>query len=121
MIRQQNNFLSEFRICPTFKDLIKYQLWKPQDKPRHENAFKSDPFLQRWLKTTIPNDFYQQIEPDLINFGEQVSKDIWKLGEKCEKEPPSIKAGNAWGLQASKLETSQVKCPEKYRVSHFLL
>ena len=77
-----------------------------QDAPHHENAFKSDAFLQRCLKRLLPQKNYAEIEPDLNRFGHRVSGEIWKLGQHCENDPPKLKPVSVWGHQGYKLVTS---------------
>jgi hypothetical protein len=87
-----------------------------QDQPHHENAFTSDAFLIRCLKQILPQDAYREIESDLVRFGDRVRTDIWRLGQQCEAEPPTLQATNAWGRRTDDIITSDAWKAQK-RVS----
>lgn len=78
-----------------------------QDQPRHENAFTSDAFLMRCLQRLIPTEALVMINKDLSRFGDRVRRDIWRLGQQCEAQPPYLKASSPWGHRDMELKTSE--------------
>ncbi len=76
-----------------------------QEQPFHENAFLSDQFTIENLKRLMPNEVYSEIEPDLTNFGQRVSTDIWNLGQECAVNEPYLKQTTAWGQKVDEIVT----------------
>ena len=48
-----------------------------------------------------------EIEGDLRQFGERVSKDIYQLHLEAEKHPPELEKFDAWGNRIDKLITCE--------------
>jgi len=87
-----------------------------QAAPQHENAYLSDAFLQSYLKRVLPKDVMDDIEPDLIQFGERVATDIWALGQECEVNQPYLRQFDAWGNRIDDIVTCEA-WKEQKRIS----
>ena len=46
---------------------------------------------------------YNEIEPDLIRFGQAVATDISDLGETLDDSPPKLRQYNAWGERVDEI------------------
>ena len=77
-----------------------------QDEPHHENPYTGDAFLNRALQRIMPENVYRDVEPDLVQFGDRVRTEAWRLGLQCEEEPPSLRPSDAWGRRIDELVTS---------------
>lgn len=78
-----------------------------QDGPILNNQYESDNLLKNYLKKTLPADIYQQIEPDLINFGSRVITDIFAMGLDAEDHEPELIQYDAWGHRIDQIKTAQ--------------
>lgn len=87
-----------------------------QQAPQHENAYLSDAFLQSYLKRVLPKDILDDIEPDLVQFGERVATDIWALGQECEVNQPYLRQFDAWGNRIDDIITCEA-WKEQKRIS----
>lgn len=76
-----------------------------QDHPHHENAFLADKFLIRVLENIMPKEVYRVIKDDLIQFGNRVSSDIWRLGQECAANEPYLHKTSAWGRRCDEIVT----------------
>ena len=50
---------------------------------------------------------FQEIRPDLENFGHRVATDINSMGRQCELQPPKLEHFDAWGRRVDNIETCQ--------------
>lgn len=78
-----------------------------QEQPAISNPFMSDTFLQRYMKTLLPENVWMSIYDDLRSFGNRVGTQIDNLGRKAELEPPILKHFDAWGNRVDDIITSQ--------------
>jgi len=76
-----------------------------QPQPQHQNSWTSDGFLKSYMRSNLPQDVCQQIEPDLTRFGERTATDIYTLGRQCEENPPYLKQTDAWGNRIDEIVT----------------
>ncbi|KAF2070548.1 hypothetical protein CYY_008138 [Polysphondylium violaceum] len=74
-----------------------------QQSPLLGNQFLEDSALIEGLKRVLPQEVYSSIQPDLVQFGDRVVKDILELGRQSENNPPKLIQYDAWGKRIDKL------------------
>ncbi|KAF9017504.1 acyl-CoA dehydrogenase/oxidase C-terminal [Hymenopellis radicata] len=65
----------------------------------------SDPVLPALLRRTFPEDVLNEIEPDLVRFGNAVQNDIRALGERVAS--PTLTQYDQWGKRVDDLRSSE--------------
>ena len=78
-----------------------------QNGPILKNQFESDLLLKNYLKKTLPDEVYQQIKPDLVNFGSRVVGDILDMGLDAEVHEPELIQYDAWGHRIDQIKTAK--------------
>ncbi|EFA75651.1 Probable acyl-CoA dehydrogenase [Heterostelium album PN500] len=74
-----------------------------QEAPRLGNQYLEDSYLIESLKRVVPSNYLNEIEPDLVRFGDRVMGDILEYGRACENNPPKHVAYDAWGRRIDKI------------------
>lgn len=69
------------------------------------NAFLTDPVLPFLLKRILPADVQQDIQSDLVRFGEEVVTNIRAWGPRVFK--PQLVQYDQWGRRINELQTSE--------------
>lgn len=75
-----------------------------------ENPFTSDGVFQRVIAWYLPSEAYQQVSPQLTQFGEEaISQRVNDWIANAEKQEPYVKQYDAWGRRypVDKLVTSE--------------
>lgn len=77
----------------------KLQTYFQQEEPHLGNQYLEDFALTSILKRILPKPIFNEIEPDLIRFGERCSSggDILKYGRETALNPPRLIHYNAFG------------------------
>ncbi len=78
-----------------------------QDGPVLKNQYESDYLLKNYLKMVLPEDVFQHIEPDLINFGSRVVTDIYDMGLDAETHQPELVQYDPWGKRIDVIKTAK--------------
>lgn len=78
-----------------------------QDAPQLCNQYIEDVFIQSYLKRYLPKETFKEIQPDLVRFGERVSREMLVLHRQCEIETPYMVKFDAWGRKVDQLVTGQ--------------
>ncbi|XP_051993148.1 acyl-CoA dehydrogenase family member 11-like isoform X1 [Xyrauchen texanus] len=73
-----------------------------QEKPLLTNPFTQDSLLRAYLKRHLP---VQEVERDLLRFGERIVSEIDVLGRQCELNPPRLQRYDAWGRRVDHIIT----------------
>ncbi|KAJ3570101.1 hypothetical protein NP233_g4628 [Leucocoprinus birnbaumii] len=71
------------------------------------NVYTSDPVLPSLLKRLLPKDTFNEVEPDLIRFGDEVITTIRALSEGNKIYPPHLVQFDQWGRRVDELHTSE--------------
>lgn len=77
----------------------KLQSYFQQDEPHLGNQYLEDFALTSYLKRVLPKSILNEIESDLVRFGERCSSggDILKYGRETDLNPPRLIHYNAFG------------------------
>lgn len=75
------------------------------DLPR--NLYKSDKLLQDYLRSFLPREIFQTIEPDLNQLGKRASSDILKMARDAETNLPVHIPYDEWGNRIDKIQVAQ--------------
>jgi len=78
-----------------------------QSPPTLTNQFEGDVVLRSHLRRVLPKEIWQEIAPDLRNFGQRVITDVLKLAIAAESQVPTLRHFDAWGRRIDHLEVSQ--------------
>lgn len=78
-----------------------------QDGPQFGNLLTEDPSLKNFLEWRLPDSVLKEIEPDLKQFGERVSGDIYELSIDAEDNPPVHIPLDAWGNRIDEIKVSR--------------
>ncbi|XP_013777963.2 acyl-CoA dehydrogenase family member 11-like isoform X2 [Limulus polyphemus] len=76
-----------------------------QTPPKLSNQYLEDTSLLRYLKRTLPQEVFEKVNKDLLEFGEAIVANIDQLSKQCEALPPQLIIYNAWGKREEKLWT----------------
>lgn len=74
-----------------------------QERPRLKNQYVNDPLLRAWLRETMPKEVLSAIEPDLIQFGDQVVGEMLDWHAECDRDPPRLQQYDAWGNRVDQI------------------
>ena len=77
-----------------------------QQAPKLTNEYTQDEFLQDYLKTYLPKKVLDDIEPDLIRFGERCATELVEYARACELNPPHLISYNAWGERVDEIRVA---------------
>ncbi|KAF9489393.1 hypothetical protein BDN71DRAFT_1401714 [Pleurotus eryngii] len=72
---------------------------------KEENVYTSDPVLRGILKRTLPPSVFEEINQDLVRFGNEVLTSIRDMGTKVT--PPNLVQYDQWGRRIDDLQTSE--------------
>ena len=78
-----------------------------QDGPVLGNQYLDDKLLRTYMKRHLPVEAMQEIEPDLIQFGERVIGDVKAMADLAEAQPPDLVQYDEWGRRADRVRVSQ--------------
>lgn len=78
-----------------------------QEGPRLENQFRTDPWLQSFLKEKIPVDLQTQWRPLLEKLGADAGGCLFQWADQAERHPPTHIPFDAWGKRVDQIETSE--------------
>ncbi|KAI9480629.1 MAG: hypothetical protein EXX96DRAFT_563570 [Benjaminiella poitrasii] len=80
-----------------------------QDPPQLKNQYKDDIVFRNILKKTLPSSVLQEIEPDLVQFGDRVITDILAMGDNVDtpNNYPQLKQYDAWCRRVDEITTAQ--------------
>ncbi|XP_050974901.1 acyl-CoA dehydrogenase family member 11 [Labeo rohita] len=73
-----------------------------QERPLLTNPFTQDALLRAYLRRHLPE---QEVERDLLRFGERLVAEIDALGRQCELKPPVLQHYDAWGRRVDRILT----------------
>uniref|UniRef100_A0A8C1UZ32 Uncharacterized protein n=1 Tax=Cyprinus carpio TaxID=7962 RepID=A0A8C1UZ32_CYPCA len=82
-----------------------------QERPLLTNPFTQDALLRAYLQRHLPE---QQVQRDLLLFGERLVSEIEALGRQCELSPPVLQRYDAWGRRVDRILT----CDAWTRLKH---
>ncbi|XP_057187433.1 acyl-CoA dehydrogenase family member 11-like [Triplophysa rosa] len=82
-----------------------------QEPPLLTNPFTQDALLRAYLQRHLP---VQEVEGDLLRFGERIVTEIDSLGRQCELNPPRLQQYDAWGRRVDRIIT----CDAWTRLKH---
>uniref|UniRef100_A0A673HRU8 Acyl-CoA dehydrogenase family member 11-like n=1 Tax=Sinocyclocheilus rhinocerous TaxID=307959 RepID=A0A673HRU8_9TELE len=82
-----------------------------QERPLLTNPFTQDALLRAYLQRHLPD---QQVQRDLLLFGERLVSEIEALGRQCELSPPVLQRYDAWGRRVDRILT----CDAWTRLKH---
>ncbi|KAA0721641.1 Acyl-CoA dehydrogenase family member 11 [Triplophysa tibetana] len=82
-----------------------------QEQPLLTNPFTQDALLRSYLQRHLP---VQEVEGDLLRFGERIVSEIDSLGRQCELNPPRLQQYDAWGRRVDRIIT----CDAWTRLKH---
>lgn len=82
-----------------------------QEQPLLTNPFTQDALLRAYLQRHLP---VQEVEGDLLRFGERIISEIDALGRQCELNPPRLQHFDAWGRRIDSIIT----CDAWTRLKH---
>lgn len=82
-----------------------------QERPLLTNPFTQDALLRAYLQRHLPE---QQVQQDLLLFGERLVSEIEALGRQCELSPPVLQHYDAWGRRVDRILT----CDAWTRLKH---
>ncbi|KAF5360912.1 hypothetical protein D9756_004892 [Leucocoprinus leucothites] len=71
------------------------------------NVYTSDPVLPGLLRRLLPRCTFEEVEPDLIRFGDEVITTIRALGDGTKIYPPQLVQFDQWGRRVDELHTSE--------------
>ena len=74
--------------------------------PRLSNPFRSDQFLQDYIRYHCPIEHQPEVIEDLDKFGDRIVTEIDELGIECEINPPRLERTDAWGKRTDKIWTT---------------
>jgi alkylation response protein AidB-like acyl-CoA dehydrogenase len=77
-----------------------------EDAPEFKNQYTEDRILRSYLNRKIPKEILSQMEPGLIQLGDRVCNEIYKLGFQAEKEQPVLVPFDSSGKRIDKIEVS---------------
>ncbi|KAF4590168.1 hypothetical protein EYR40_009433 [Pleurotus pulmonarius] len=72
---------------------------------KEENVYTSDPVLRGILRRTLPPSVFEEVNQDLIRFGNEVLTSIRDMGTKVT--PPNLVQYDQWGRRIDDLQTSE--------------
>ncbi|KAL1281645.1 hypothetical protein QQF64_000448 [Cirrhinus molitorella] len=82
-----------------------------QERPLLTNPFTQDALLRAYLRRHLPE---QEVQRDLLRFGERLVTEIEALGRQCELKPPVLQHYDAWGRRVDRILT----CDAWTRLKH---
>ncbi|XP_016312466.1 acyl-CoA dehydrogenase family member 11 [Sinocyclocheilus anshuiensis] len=82
-----------------------------QERPLLTNPFTQDALLRAYLQRHLPD---QQVQRDLLLFGDRLVSEIEALGRQCELSPPVLQRYDAWGRRVDRILT----CDAWTRLKH---
>ncbi|MDE2196872.1 MAG: acyl-CoA dehydrogenase family protein, partial [Gammaproteobacteria bacterium] len=70
------------------------------------NQYQDDAVLRNWLKSRLPADVLQNIEPGLVRLGERAAGDMLAMAADAEAHPPRHVPYDPWGRRVDRIDTA---------------